>query len=450
MKRLALLPLAATIYFCVSGGPHGLEPLMQSGAGLGILLILIVPIIWALPAALMTAELASAIPSEGGYYVWVKRALGPFWAACAGWCTWIYSWVDVAIYPGLFAFYTARLLGAMGYGLALDENPMLKWGIGLIIIIPLTYLNLRGANSVGQAAKLFGIVLFLPFAVMVCLGLPQLMNNPSVLTTPFIAQDQTLTGALSTGLFVVMWNYLGWDSLSTIAGEVENPKRNFPRAIFIALPIVILSYLLPVAVGLAYGPSLPEWTEGFWPELGRRIGGRPLEIWIAITGMVGTGGLFAATLLAGSRIPFVLAEDRLLPKFLTEKHPKFGTPVMAILVSAAFYTFFSYSSFEWLAVCDVILYSAALMLEFVALAVLRVKEPNLPRPFRIPGGWPAIALVILSPAAIIAFAIWSQIKEEGMTAIYLSLIGIAIGPIAYLIAKTVNFKKASAEPRAPE
>jgi amino acid transporter len=123
---------------------------------------------------------------------------------------------------------------------------------------------------------------------------------------------------------------------------------------------------------------------------------------------------------------------------------------MAILVSAGFYTFFSYSSFEWLAVCDVILYSAALMLEFVALAVLRVKEPNLPRPFRIPGGWPVIALVILSPAAIVAFAIWSQIKEEGMTAIYLSIIGIAIGPIAYLIARQVALKTASAEPRAPE
>src|SRR6185436_1385404 len=101
-RALMLWPLVMTFFLDVSGGPFGLESLMQSGPGMAILLILITPFIWAAPAALMTAELASAIPTEGGYYVWVKRCMGPFWSFVCGWWTWVYSWVDVAIYPVLF------------------------------------------------------------------------------------------------------------------------------------------------------------------------------------------------------------------------------------------------------------------------------------------------------------------------------------------------------------
>ncbi|RYD39087.1 MAG: amino acid permease, partial [Verrucomicrobiaceae bacterium] len=97
---LNALTLALTVFCCVSGGPYGLEETIQNaGPGLGILLILIVPIVWALPDALMTAELASAIPEEGGYVVWVRRAMGPFWGFINAWWTWMYALIDATIYP---------------------------------------------------------------------------------------------------------------------------------------------------------------------------------------------------------------------------------------------------------------------------------------------------------------------------------------------------------------
>jgi len=441
---MTLLPLVAAFYFCVSGGPHGLEPLMQSGAGLGLLLILITPILWALPAALMTAELSSAIPAEGGYYVWVKRAFGKPWAACCAWWMWIYSWVDVAIYPVLFASYFETLWGLSGFDTGPFENPWIKWATGLLVIVPLTWLNIRGAARVGKASILFGIVLILPFLVMIALGMPKTLANAGTLATPFIPEGEGIGNALNAGLFVVMWNYLGWDSLSTVAGEVENPQRNYPRAIFWALPIIVLSYLLPTLVGLAIVPDLSKWEEGLWPVIGQELGGTPLAVWIALTGMASAAGLFATTLLAASRVPFVMSEDRLLPPWLTRQHPKYGTPVAAILLSATMYTFFSYQSFENLAIVDVILYSAAIMLELFALLALRAKEPDLHRPYRIPGGWPVLTLLVAMPLAVVAFGVYNQFREESVNGVvWMSALALAVGPIAYAIARW-NDRRASA------
>ena len=88
----------------------------------------------------MTAELASAIPAEGGYYVWVKRCMGPFWSFTCGWLTWVYSWVDAAIYPVLFTSYVSSMIQFFGRTSLLDDHhPWLKWAIGMCIVIPFTW-----------------------------------------------------------------------------------------------------------------------------------------------------------------------------------------------------------------------------------------------------------------------------------------------------------------------
>ena len=83
---MTLIPLVAATYFMVSGGPYGLEDLVQSaGYGRALLVLAITPLLWALPTALMVGELASAIPEQGGYYEWVRRAIGPFWGFQESW-----------------------------------------------------------------------------------------------------------------------------------------------------------------------------------------------------------------------------------------------------------------------------------------------------------------------------------------------------------------------------
>jgi amino acid transporter len=96
-KKMRLLPLVAATFFMVSGGPYGLEELVQkTGFGSAILILLMTPVIWSVPTALMLGELSSAIPEEGGFYVWVTRALGPFWGFQEAWLSLAASIFDMA------------------------------------------------------------------------------------------------------------------------------------------------------------------------------------------------------------------------------------------------------------------------------------------------------------------------------------------------------------------
>ncbi len=413
-----------TIFFCVSGGPYGLEPLVgSSGVFVALLLLVLTPIVWAAPSALMTAELAAALPEEGGYYVWVKRALGPFSGFLCAWWTWVYSWVDVAIYPVLFTTYLSVLLKIFGYDLVLDGHPWLKWGIGMAMIVPFTALNVLGVKLVGRTAVLFALALLAPFAVLVLVGLPH-----GHLVTPTSSE---IGPALSAGLFVAMWNFLGWDSMSTVAAEVQDPQREFPKALLFAMLIVIGCYFLPVLIGGLAVSDPKAWADGSWPTIAGMVGGRWLQIGVALMALLSAAGLFMSTLLAASRLPFVLSDDRYLPSALMRIHPRFGTPWVAILVSAVFYSVLSFDSFGELLKIDVIIYSAGIVLEFVALVVLRQREPSLLRPYKIPGGLVGVWLVAIAPIAVIAFAVVGNVKEEGWRTAEIAVAALLTGPVVF-------------------
>lgn len=434
-RRLGLLPLVMIMFFTVSGGAYGLEDLIgSSGPGMGLLLVLLTPLIWSLPTALMVAELSTAMPVEGGYYAWVKKALGPFWGFQEGWWSWVTSFVDMAIYPVLFADYLSTLLVQQFNSHAL-ENEWVHWAVTLVVIWVFTAINIRGSKTVGDSSNWFGVFILAPFLVMSVIGIFRLVQNPVKVWEPFIPPDSTFLGAFGVGLFVVMWNYLGWDGVSTVSEEIDDPKRNYPRALALTIPLVTLAYLLPVVAGLAVATDWSGWTAGYFPEVAAQIGGQWLGAWLAIGGLVSAVGLFNALLLSISRLPFVMAEDGYLPKVITKMHPKFDTPWVAIVVCATIYSFFTLSAFASLVVVDVIVYSAALLLEFSALIAFRIKHPKMKRPYKIPGGWLGIFLVTAFPLGVLALAIISTIQEEGIGALYLSIAAIATGPILYPFLK---------------
>ena len=442
-RRLSLPLLVATIFFAVSGGPYGLEPVMSSGLGLGLVLIVVTPLFWAVPAAMMTAELTASIPKEGGYYEWVKQAMGPLAGfLCATW-SWMYSWVDAAIYPVLFAEYTESLFKLAGVEPHGGLNIWLKWGIGLVAIVPFTYLNLKGAVPVGKIARIMAFGLLLPFGILIAVGLPKWLQNPAAFTAPFVPSGTSVGQGFSAGLFVVMWNYLGWDNVSTIAEEVDNPRATFPRALAWSMPIITLAYLLPAAIGAVYLRDPAAWEEGVWTEIGRRAAGPWLGYLFVFGGVLSSLGMFSAMLLTASRLPFVMARDRYLPAAFARLHPRFGTPYIAILASAAVYSVLSFSSFKDLAIVDVVLYSAALALEFAALVVFRIREPHRPRPYRIPGGYFGLAIVSVLPMAVVIFGMVNQVQEsagegKGSQVVEWSLAALALAPIAYGVRHLMN------------
>ena len=405
-----------TIFFCVSGGPYGLESLVQSGRGMALLLIVIVPVIWALPIALMSAELGSAIPEEGGYYEWVKRGIGPRAGFFCAWLTYLYSCVDVAIYPVLFVKY----LGSLGFDTLLSD-PLVSASVRIAMVVPLTWLNIRGAVSAGNASMLFGVALLAPFVCMIAIALVPTLHHITSVVAPLTPIGISTQSAFATGLFVILWNYLGWDSISTISREIKNSERVFPKALMIALPLVVLFYFLPVFVGLSAVPDTSKWVEGSWPSIASAVGGPILGFTIGIGGLLSAAGLFVAGLLAASRIPFVLAADGYMPSALTKLHKKYGTPARAIIISAAIYIALSSFSFEELAEVDVLLYSLALLLEFWALVRLRKREPEMVRPFRIPGGFPTVIVLSLLPAVLIVVAAVQMLLGDWLETVALLL-----------------------------
>ncbi len=161
---MLLLPLVAATYFMVSGGPYGIEDIL-GGAGFAraIAILLVLPIVWSLPTALMIGELAGAIPAEGGFYVWVRRALGPFWGYQEGWLSLSASIFDMAIYPAIFVLYLGKFnpsLTAGWYGYA--------WSLAVVVLCSIW--NLRGAPAVGDGSVGLFVLLLVPFAVFVVLG----------------------------------------------------------------------------------------------------------------------------------------------------------------------------------------------------------------------------------------------------------------------------------------
>ncbi len=162
---MRLLPLIAATYFMVSGGPYGIEDIL-GGAGYGwaIAILIILPIVWSLPTALMIGELASAIPAEGGFYVWVRRALGPFWGYQESWLSLSASIFDMALYPSIFVLYLGK------FSPALTAGPR-AWAWSLAIVLLCSLWNLRGAPAVGDGSVVLSIFLLAPFALFIVLGL---------------------------------------------------------------------------------------------------------------------------------------------------------------------------------------------------------------------------------------------------------------------------------------
>ena len=185
----------------------------------------------------------------------------------------------------------------------------------------------------------------------------------------------------------MMWNYSGWDAPSTTLGETRSPERAYRRALFIALPVIALAYVLPVAVALGSGATAwTAWDTGTLPTVAAAIGGAWLGHAVAAGAVLSTGGLFLSLLLTNSRLPYVLARDGMLGAWLGRLHPRFGTPWAAVLVSAAFYAAFAVFSFKELIVLNIWLYSLTLIVELAAFVRLRGAASDGPRPWRVPGG----------------------------------------------------------------
>ena len=424
-RKMRLLPLIAATYFMVSGGPYGIEDIL-GGAGFAraIIILLVLPIVWSLPTALMIGELASAIPAEGGFYVWVRRALGPFWGYQEGWLSLSASVFDMAIYPAIFVLY----LGKFNPGLTSGWHGYV-WSLAVVVFC--CSWNLRGAPAVGEGSVGLFALLLAPFAVFLALGIWRGFTLHPAVQWGHSGSE----AALSTAVLVAMWNYMGWDNASTVAQEVENPQRNYPRAMIIAAMLAAVTYILPLLAMALAGLSVDSFSTGDWMTAANTIGGPLLGLAVVAGGAICGIGMFNALMMSYTRLPMAMAEDGMLPRFFARRNSR-EVPWVSVLLCGLAWALALNLKFERLISIDLILYGSSLLLEFVALVVLRVREPNLQRPFKA-GNLAFACSLGIGPAVLIGYALYASRGEEIALAhstvsslVFSAVIGL-LGPILY-------------------
>jgi amino acid transporter len=436
MRRLRLLALIAATYFMVSGGPYGLEDIVgQAGYGRALLLLLIVPVIWSLPTALMVGELASALPEDGGFYIWVSRALGRFWGFQEAWLSLSASIFDMAIYPALAVAY----LGQLDPALTAGHRGI---GLSLAVVVVCVAWNLRGAYSVGQGSLWMLWLLLTPFLGIIGLGMWRFgLFQVAGSSVQHASMGRTPHGSMVTALLFVVWNYMGWDNASTIAAEVEDPQRNYIRSMLASVLLVASSYVLPIAVVALTGIPASMFVTGSWVAAARILGthvGPHFAEWLAIAVVAGgalTGiAMFNALMLSYARVPAAMAGDGLLPRVL-ERRMANGVPWVAVLACGVAWALALGFNLTRLLELDILLYGLGLILEFVALAVLRWREPSLVRPFRVPLGRFGAVTIGIAPAALVFFTIFAASSDRitpRLPAILFGTFLAALGPLFYL------------------
>ncbi|HVO63278.1 MAG TPA: APC family permease [Terriglobales bacterium] len=407
------------MYSYTTGGPFGLEDTVTtSGPGLTIMYILLVPFFWCIPVSLVSAELTSAMPVEGGFYRWTRAAFGDFWGFLAGWWNWSASFLLGGIYAVLFTdylrFWFPQITGWKHYLVS----------VALIAII--TYLNVRGIQLVGKFATALEIFILLPVSALILIGLTKFHYNPLI---PLMPPDKPLFQVFGVGLALVIWGYSGYEQLSTVAEEVENPQRTYPLALAMVVPLSIATYFLPMIVSLGALGNWQEWHTGYLSDAARLIGGPQLGFWMTVAAMITNVALLNSTVLTTTRMPAAMAEDGYLPARLTSLHPRFGTPWMAILASAFIYALLAFQTLAGLITIYVWLRSATTVLTVFSAWGMRRKHPELRRSFMVPGGRIGLLYVVIAPVIMSFIALF----DSDAFALRWGPVALVLGPVAYAI-----------------
>ena len=412
MKKLRLLPLAILVFYNVSGGPFGIEPSLYSAGNLYTIIgFIIVPFIWSIPEALITAELGSIFchDSSGGV-AWVDEAFGEKWGLVCGYLSWISGATDNAIYPTLFLHYVFSVLqrdnqsqqqnGYHDENYAdfswYEDNNYMRFGFVSTLSILLALLNYRGLEIVGNASIAVCVIAMSPFVIMTFMGIPQIdpsrwfqLPDPNILnhncstsnvdddyyeSLPLSWLDKIFPKGVLWTPFLnnLFWNLNSFDSASSFAGEVQSVGTTYPSGIFIGLILSILFYLVPLLVVTGSTDYKQcEWVDGQLGNAAIDIGGSWLGSWIVFAAGISNLALFEAELSSDSYQLMGMAERGHLPKIFAKRSERFDTPTFGILICTLVIIAMSIADFTKLVELLNFNYAIALLMEYAAFVKLR-------------------------------------------------------------------------------
>jgi amino acid transporter len=421
--KAGLFYFVFVMYAYTTAGPFGLEDqVTTSGPGLTLLYHLILPFFWCIPVSLVTAELTTALPVEGGTYRWVRASYGEFWGFLAGWWNWSASFLLGGAYAVLgtdyLSFYFPWMVGWKHYAVAVGIVALLCW------------VNVRGIQMVGAVATVMEILALLPVVWLCVIAATKWHHNPFV---PFIPPHVPPFQVFGVGLALGLWLYSGYEQMSTVAEEVDNPQRSYPRALAMVVPLSVVTYFLPTMLCLAALGNWQQWKTRYFADAAQLIGGPWLGFWMTFAAMVTNISILNATVLTSTRMPSAMASDGYLPAVLTKKHPKYGTPWIAIVVSSVIYALLAFQTLTRLLTVYMWLRIGVTILTVLAAWKLRQKSPEMKRPFRIPWGAAGLFYVVAAPLLMSVVALVGSdpfARRWGPVA-------VGLGPLAYLASRKI-------------
>ena len=438
-KDLGFSAVLALIFFNVSGGPLGSEQIVSYGGPvLGLSSLLAFALVYSLPQALITAELSTAFPRNGGYSIWVREAFGDFWAVQESYWAWFSGVIDCALYPALL--YAAAAKTPMfswlpsatnaGEGVGSWEEYLAKVFVLLIFSAP----NLFSSRAVGKGLVVLGILVMAPYCVMTALAIPHL--NPSNL------HEKPTELRLGDMLSIIFWSMSGFDSASTFAGEVDRPQRTFPRVLLLSVLIQLLCYIFPLLFAAMIDKDWTKWDEGSLTDVANKElgGGKWLATWTLISAVLSNWGLFASELFEDSYMLLGMGETGLAPSCFGWQKFTCGmwcgkrrctwtlrTPIPAILFQIVLVGMLLGLDYNRIVCIDNFFTAASSALEFASALRLRTSQPDLHRPFRVPLGTILFTLFVVIPPFAISLIVLVVTAAESTATLTITSVGALLG-----------------------
>ena len=438
-RTLGVAAVAFITYFNVSGGPWGSEEFVSDAGPLpGFVGLIVFPLVWGLPLALVTAELSSAFPDDGGYSLWVGEAFGEFWAFQESYWSWGSGVIDNALYPNLVFQISMNIFGTKDNAEWLGD-PFNRYLCKLALAIVFTIPNIFSVLYMGKFMKWFALFVIAPFFVFAAMCVPHAVVE-RIWEPPPGGYPTTLDGGWLDLISVLYWNFSGFDCASTFAGEVKNPGRTYPLALVFALFMTILSYALPLLLGvMATDPStVTNWGndpgECSFSCIVESIGGHWLSVWILLSSLFGNMAMYIAEMFEDSWQLYGMSESGMLPSFVGYRHPKYNTPLNAIGINFVLIAGLVYFDFSDNLAINKFFSCASAMLEMVAFLSLRTSQPGLKRPYKIPFGTLGSFLFLVTPLLLGSLVLYSGCMNSWLS-FWMNMGGLVFGVALYGLLK---------------
>lgn len=450
-RKVGAWGLALLTFFNVSGGCFGSEPVVSSAGPLpGMICLVCMALFWGLPICLVTSEMSAALPSNGGYVLWVDTAFGAFWGFQESFWSWGSCVVDNALYPVIaYETFIAIYQGDVSHPLDSESlEAAQSWWIAYFSKLVLTVLFslpvlIGRIEWFTHGMGVMVVLLVVPFVIMLSYILmtknmdwtqllqsrPNLFSNPSIDWVGLI--------------HITFWNFNGFDCASTCAGEVKDPGRSYPRGLLNALVVIVLMTAVPLIIATAANdPPWQDWDVGWWSAIANQSAGIGFAWAIVFSSIIGAFGMHAAVMWEDAWQLCGMAEQGLAPSWFAGRNEKLGTPQNATLFSMFMVMFLIMFDFRSMVVIDNFFSVASGLLEIAAFARLKRARSDLHRPYVIPGVYDdfTLFLFLVAPVAVGVFVLLSSFND-GWSSFFTLIPFLLIGFVLPSVFRSSHMKR---------